>query len=198
MYSTLVAASWFDYADNMTRILLAFLLYACATGVQAVDVYRSVDSDGNVIFSDTPQPGAEKVEIKEPTIVPAARPEPAVEAVEDTTEEAVAYESVAIASPANEQTIRDNTGTIPVNVAVLPELQHGFGHKLQLLFDGTPAGPPGISTSFTLKGVARGAHTLQAMLFNENGVKIEQSELITFFLHQHSIQHPGARPRPAR
>ncbi len=37
----------------------------------AADVYRSKDADGNVIYSDEAGPGAEKVELRDPTILPA-------------------------------------------------------------------------------------------------------------------------------
>ena len=38
------------------------------------EVYRSVDEDGNVIFSDTQREGAEAVELQETTVVPALKP----------------------------------------------------------------------------------------------------------------------------
>ncbi len=156
----------------------------------AADVYRSKDADGNVIYSDEAGPGAEKVEARDPTILPA-EPLPSRTSASKTPnpkQSAKPYESVSITRPANEQTIRDNVANINVAISVRPPLQVGFGHRLQLLFDGQGVGPPGRKLSFTLPNVDRGAHTLEAVVLDPNGPVKARSPITTFFVHKHSVR----------
>ena len=173
---------------------LVFLLVVCAAA--NADVYRWVDGQGNVIFSDTPQPGAEKVEIKEPTIIAAPKRQPPTQPAEEPEQKAAPYESVLIESPADQETVRENTGKVTVQISLSPALQTEFGHTVQLFVDGKPARQPGQSTSATLADVVRGAHTLQAVVFDKDGLKVEQSKLTTFFMRRHSVQHPSPPPPP--
>ena len=55
-------------------LVLGLLVSLAAT---ATEIYRWIDADGNVVFSDTPIEGAEKIEIAPLPTLPAARPAPA-------------------------------------------------------------------------------------------------------------------------
>ncbi|MBM2829514.1 MAG: hypothetical protein HW411_304 [Gammaproteobacteria bacterium] len=52
-----------DYAGIM-RILLLLISFFTILPV-AAEVYRSVDEDGEVIYTDKPSPGAEQIEVDE-------------------------------------------------------------------------------------------------------------------------------------
>ncbi len=163
------------------------------SAVAAAEIYRWKDDEGNVIYSDVPQPGAEKVELNEPIILPA-QPVPGSSSFSRKRKEkppAKPYESVSITRPADEQTIRDNIADINVAISVRPALQAGFGHQLQLLFDGQRVGKPGRKMSFVLPGVDRGAHTLEAVILDRNGQVAARSPITTFFVHKISILHRG-------
>lgn len=172
-----------------SAVLLSLLVVAHGA---AAEVYRWVDGDGNVIFSDTPQEGAEAVELGETTVVPAIEVprEPRPGQSGDGSQRAVAYESVSIASPANEETLR-NLPTVDVSVALSPPLQARFGHELQLIVDGQPFAEPGTQTTFSLPEVYRGSHTLQAVVLGPDGEEIARSPQSVFFMHRTSVQGGG-------
>lgn len=166
-------------------LLLIALIYSAA---EAADIYRWKDSEGNVIYSDTPQPGAEKVTLQETTILPSA---PVPESRDESNTEKqgpVKYQSVAITRPTDEQTIRENIANVSVAISLQPGLQTGHGHQLQLLFDGQGVKEPGRKTSFTLPAVDRGAHTLQTVILESNGRVVTRSAISTFFVHKQLVR----------
>jgi len=65
---------------NMQKLILIFvLLLACSLTAAASDVYKRVNEDGVIEFSDRPSPDAQKIEVK-PNVVetnPVTRPTPA-------------------------------------------------------------------------------------------------------------------------
>src|SRR5215831_3519724 len=92
---------------------------------------------------------------------------------------------VTIASPANEQTIHDNAGRVPVRVALdAPLLQEGA--TLQAVLDDMPAGEPKHERSFTLDEVNRGEHTLRVLLLDQSGKPASASPAVTFYMWQAS------------
>lgn len=180
---------------KLLHIYLGFALLTGA-GLCAAEVYRSVDAEGNIIFSDTPTEGAEKIELKETTVVPS-RPLPRrTERISPDDEDAAAapfngYQRLEITAPAEAETIR-NQREVNVAVAISPALQADAGHRLQLYFDDATYGEPGTQTSFQLIELERGAHQLRAEILDDSGAVVEASESRTFFIHLHSIQHPNA------
>lgn len=158
----------------------------------AAEVWRWVNPQGNVEYSDTPRPGAERIELSEPTIVPPLSPTVATPAppAPDTGQRgavAIPYREIAIADPGNDDTLRDNGGNLIVSVRLDPPLQTDFGHRVQLLLDGTPYETAGIS-NFPLTGIDRGTHTLQAVVLDRSDQPLMSSEVVSFHLHRTTVQ----------
>ena len=170
---------------QFSYVILIALTYSAS---EAADIYRWKDSDGNVIYSDTPQPGAEKVTLQETTILPSAPVPKSPDEANTEKPGPVKYQSVAITRPTDEQTIRENIANVGVAISLQPGLQTGHGHQLQLLFDGQGVEEPGRKTSFTLPAVDRGAHTLQAVILQSNGRVVTRSAISTFFVHKQSVR----------
>jgi hypothetical protein len=168
----------------MRYLFITLVLSSICPSVSA-EIYRWKDDAGNIVFSDTPRPGAEIVEISEPTIVPAGPTDIGPRPGPDGG--ALPYESVTIESPGSEETIRENVANVAVAVASEPLLQTAYGHKLQLFLDGQPFGPPGTSTGYTLPNVDRGSHTLEVAVLAPDGRELKRSAATTFFVHKHSI-----------
>lgn len=99
---------------------------------------------------------------------------------------------IAITSPQNEETIHDNTGSVPVSIAIqgsgLPE--HS---SIRVLLDGRPYGAARYGASFTLEGVERGEHTLQAQVVDAAGKTVLSSDTVTFYMWQASRLFPGRK-----
>jgi hypothetical protein len=180
------------------------LLLAClwVFPTSAAEVYRYVDPENGVEFSDTPRPGAERIVIPDARRAPAVRlPPPTPEATAEAdvaTGTAVAYEQVRITDPLDQETVRDNSGNMLVSVALKPGLQAPFGHKLQLLLDGEPVST-GTATSFSLTGIERGTHTLQAIVIGADDSPLASSPTTAFHLHRAAVKRkkppvkPGAK-----
>ncbi len=185
--SVLVVRRIEDYAENMKKISQVLLLTLFFPLLAGADIYRWKDADGNLIFSDTPRDGAEKIEIGEIMTVPTRQ----ARSVSDSGAEkpkVEKYDSVTITSPADEQTFRNNDATnVRVSVSLSPPLQVRRGHKLQLLVDGQSAAEPGRSLNFSLPEIERGAHQLQAVVVDPDGNTVERSPVSKFFVHKTSV-----------
>ena len=180
----------------MSRSSIAILLLVAVAHAPA-DVYRWVDEEGNVIFSDTPHDGAEKVELGETTVVPAQPLPRKTEVLTPEPKGVSAYTSIAVVAPANEATIR-NTREVNVQVALEPGLDTENGHRLQLFYDGAAYGEPGSAQQFTITELERGAHELVAAVLDRDGNDVIRSEPSVFFVHLRSVQQAapagGAAP----
>lgn len=165
------------------------LLFAWAGA--SSQVYRWVDEDGVVHYSDQPHPGAEEIELEsapainmpQPGSMPgrAAGPEP-----ENEAEGNAAYEALTVAQPAAEETLWNIGGVLDVTLNLQPALRPG--DQVRVYFDGTPQTVSG--TQFQLEEVWRGEHNLQAEVLDESGNLLIRSEPIRFYVQQTSIQNP--------
>lgn len=167
------------------RSIFILLGVLAATAVLADEAWKWTDEDGVVHYSDVPVKGAEPVNLSEFSKktgasisngrAPAAASEP---------EEELAYESITIAAPANEQTLWNIEGLLNVSVAVNPALQQG--HRVRAYFDGDVRDVGG--TSFQLLEVYRGTHSLQAEIVDQTGRVIIRSPTSRFYVQQNSVQ----------
>ncbi len=167
------------------RFIFAFIAAAVCFSAFA-DVYRWKDDEGNIIFSDTPQEGAEKIELKETTVVPALKPPRKTEVRSPAP--ARGYTSITITSPSHEQTLR-NVQNVSVRVAVQPGLRDG--DRVQLYVDGAAYGDPAVKTEFVIEQAERGEHQLAAAVLDNQGRELKRSENVVFYLHKESIRHPA-------
>lgn len=163
--------------------VLALLVAAPSVMAQA---YRWVDEDGVVQYSDRPQPGAERIDLPRANttrIRPYTRPEP------DPDDEAepqapFRYESLAVVSPAAEETLWNIEGILNVSLALTPSLRPG--HQLRVYYDGQPVRTSG--TSFQLEEVYRGEHNLQAEVLDEAGKVMIRSQPLRFYVQQSTVR----------
>ena len=100
--------------------------------------------------------------------------------------------SIGITSPADEETIHDNTGRVPVAVA-LDSNALPTGGAIRVLLDGAPLGPARTTASFALEGVERGEHTLQVQLLDAAGNVAASSPTVKFYMWQASKLLPSRK-----
>ena len=173
-----------------TIFLISVLQLAFISSAQSATVYKKIDEKGNLVFSDEPFEGAEKIDVQPiPTInlhlpkalplsnnTPPARP-PAI---------SPPYASLSISSPINDSSIINTGGITTVNISSTPTLQNS--HQYKLLVNGENKGTQ-TSGSFPLSGLTRGAHTAVAQIVDSKGAAIKVSPPVTFYVRQHSIRH---------
>ena len=167
-----------------TTLLVLSLIFISFFGYSAAQkVYSWKDKNGVLVFSDTPRPGAIEVKINTQNLtMPATDTSILDRGAPNTTP--IKFK-VSISSPKNEATVRENTGSVYVTARISPRFETGF--KVQLLLDGTPHSEPSNSTTFALREVNRGEHTLQAKLYDANNKLVSVSPISTFFMHRASV-----------
>lgn len=180
-------------------LLLTLLLITFATADAASSrIYRIVDEQGNVVFTDVPpREGDEsaQVVVENPNTFDARRAIPETEAwIVETPETAAepefSYSALSIVSPPNDEAVRENAGNVTIIANVEPMLRPG--HIMRLLMDGAPA-QEGRQTTFSLANVDRGTHVVGLEIVDAEGRVIKRSEESTFHLLRH---HITPRPTP--
>ncbi|MCK0745118.1 DUF4124 domain-containing protein [Chromohalobacter nigrandesensis] len=180
------------------------LLMAGVLGIsaaQATPVYRSVDAQGNVTFSD--RPVGEQVNVGTVNTVPSqAREErdrqvadAAIEAESDAESSFTDYERLAIAAPGDESTLPTGAaGDTQVRVAISPELREG--HRLRILVDGEASGAAQHATTFSVTELVRGEHTLRVEVVDTEGRVRQRSAPITLYVQRASRYLPANPNNP--
>lgn len=173
----------------MRAVLLLTLLLATDPGLGAKEVYRWVDRDGVVHYSDRPREGAERIELKDaqtfsaPTVRPRSRPE------DGEPEDTFRYERLEIVSPAQEEVLWNIEGQLDVSMQLQPRLQRG--HRIELFLDGQPVDNDPRSLTANVTEVFRGVHVLTAKVTDPSGNVLAESQPRTFAVQQTSVLNPN-------
>jgi hypothetical protein len=181
------------YSSGMrsAHIFTVFWLFVAlmVTGMQATkamaEVYKRVNPDGSVEFSDVPDKKGEKPIAIEPSSSYSPPKQPlTLSAPKGTGKKVFAgYDSLNITQPEDGATIRDNTGNLTVSVTSSPALQDSDSYVL--LMDGSKVGE-GRNGTFKLNNLPRGSHTLTVQIQDGEGSNLIQSGAVTFNLKRFS------------
>ena len=169
-----------------TRPIFILMALLVAAGAFA-DAYKWTDEEGLVHYSDRPHPGATIIDLDQSA---PARPRPTsrlgtADSGNDAAEEPSVngYFSIAIESPAAEETLWNIEETLSVSITLAPELRPG--HQVRVYLDKEPQMVGG--TSFQLSEVYRGVHNLQVEVIDETGRLLIRSRPSRFYVQQNSI-----------
>lgn len=175
------------------RIFTLIGLLLLSMQVQAT-VYKWVDKDGKIHYSDEPHPDAEVVELTAKTSNQIALPPPKFDAsANNQVIENMAYQ-VNITSPEEEATVRDNNGDFEVTAIVTPEIKGRYLMALKL--DGQVVNPPQVGGIFKLTNIDRGEHTIVVDAMTQSGKVFASSSPRKIFLHQAvMVQPPKKQPK---
>jgi len=171
------------------RSVLFILGLALCFGVLAQDrVYKRVNPDGSVEYSDQPIEGAEVMKVPKGSTftMPDATSSRAAPTDTKAEEASVRYDSLEITRPMNDEAIRSNEGKLTALARVVPALDSN--HRFRWNMDGAIVKDVN-SPELRLNNLDRGSHTLQAEIVDADGKVVISSETITFHLMRHRI--PG-------
>lgn len=150
-------------------------------------IYKTVDEDGNVAYSDTPPADAAvraestiELEInntynaEQSTPVPTndpikgSRPGDIISADDSAVpaNSAATYQTIAITAPAADANLRSNSGDVTLSISLQPGLVPG--DQVRFFLDGKPVGTV-TGTSLSLTNIDRGTHTLAAVVLDGAG-----------------------------
>ena len=163
-------------------LILSLMFYASFT--VAEEVYKTVDEDGNIIFTDKPTEGSEKVILRELKTIDNPNPakyRPLPDKPENVDPGDI-YGTLLITNPANGSGLRNNAGNVSISVSVEPSLRPG--HKLIITMDGKEISN-GAATSTSLTNVDRGTHSLVARVVDANGNTIKSTSSSFSLLRAH-------------
>ena len=160
-----------------------------STAAISATVYKWVDEDGVIHFSDQPHENAQKVELKAPQTYSAQKgPNLPSSSPGKPSKPAAVYQSCVISSPSDDQTFT-NTSTVTAGVNVQPAVRPG-DHAVVTMDGQQIPGVPAFGGQFTIEPVDRGTHSLQLVVKDVQGNAVCTSPSVTFHVHQPSVQNP--------
>jgi hypothetical protein len=167
---------------------LALSLLA-ALSVQAAVIYRWVDADGVVHYSDQQTPGAERIITSAPNTSPAGARAPAnaPQSPRKPSNGAVNYSEITITSPQADQTFFGGD-PIGVHLNLNPALQ--AGHSIAWHLNGKQLDEQRDSLSFAISQLDRGTYSLMATITDQQTGESTSSNSVTFFVRQTSALSP--------
>jgi hypothetical protein len=182
----------------MRTLLFTLLSVMSATLALAATVYKWVDDNGVVHYSDQPHENSEKIQVQAPQTYSAPRAGNRRSSSQSRESNAggPVYRRCAISQPANDESFV-NADSVGVGVSIEPGVRPG--DQVVILLDGQRVnGLPPSGTQFTLSPVDRGSHTVQAVVQDANGQTLCASGSVTFHVHQPSVLNPLNPVNPAK
>jgi len=187
---------------GMAALLL--LVYSLASEAQ---VYKVVDAEGNVTYTDqAPSDGSQPMKLPELSVVDTdyEAPPPADSSTTAGTEGDGApseptpremrkmYSDFTITRPAPEETFWGTANQVVVSWASANPFQPGM--TVRLFVDGQLQ--PGDGEDMRALTLDRGEHTVYAELLDARGRRVATTASVTFFVKQHSVgfNRPEAVP----
>jgi hypothetical protein len=179
----------------MRKFLFTLMSLACTVAVSAT-VYKWVDENGVVHFSDQPHENAEQVQLKTPQTYTAPKTPAGTQQAprQEASRPGPAYKSCAISEPTNDQVFL-NTDTVTAGVTVQPAVRPGDTAVVTLDGQRVP-GVPANGGQFTIQPVDRGTHSIQMTVQDSSGATLCSSPAVTFHVQQPSLQSPTRPIKP--
>jgi len=181
--------------------LMAFFL-AFAVSPLTAQVYKTVDKDGNVTYTDTPPPdGSQPIDLRPISVIEAPIYETGSKQTVEGEEKEIPlrelrknYKDFAIVSPQQEESIWHPETPIMVTWNTKFQLQDGM--MMTLFVDGVQKESTTVR-SIPVSDLERGEHTLRAELRDAKNRKVASADPITFFVKKPNLytNRPIARPR---
>lgn len=167
--------------------LIALLVLALSPAMAGV--YKSIGPDGRIQYTDRPISGAKEVSV--PKTAPPAAEEAAKESDEPgepaqaqgaAEADAGPYEAFEIASPEADATFRDENGSVPMSLTLIPSLR--AEHRLRVIIDSRPLPGDVPGTQLVLNGLSLGTHSLQAQIIDDFDEPIASTATISFHMRK--------------
>jgi len=183
-------------------LILIALALAISVGPTTAQVYKVVDEDGNVTYTDKPpKDGSKPIELAPISVIEAPTYEKAPEKGtegEDGKEMSLKdlrkqYRDFAIVSPQSEETVwhPEQATTVAWNVG--NQLQEGM--QVTISVNGQTQ-PSTTERSIPVPGLDRGEHTITAVLKDARNRTIATAEPVVFFVRRPNLYNNRPRVTP--
>lgn len=187
------------------RILLILAGLALSLAAASQEIWRWVDKNGTVHFSDQPgAPNAELINVIEPNASDGAAAAPDGGASDSSGSEpeesstVSPYDSLSIVQPTPDEVFFGSDAAVSVQADLQGTLRPD--HSVVFFLNGNRRPASGLGMQLT--GLTRGTYFLRASILDRNGDPVITSQQTTFHVRQASIQNqqrglPVRPPRPA-
>ena len=171
-----------------TTLILTLLLPFSAHS----QMYKWVDEDGNVSYSDQPPfKGANTLAPPDLNTTPKVDiPKEKPKSILDSKPNETSYSFFKITAPENDATIRSNAGNFSASLGLKPALNTSQGHYISVFLDNKLVQDKLTSQSISFSNIDRGTHQIKAEIRNRAGKTISNSNTITVHMHRKSILNP--------
>jgi len=178
--------------SSFAAIALALVISAVVASALAAGVYKVVDDQGNITYTDTPPAETVTDEMVLPAInpisspIPAPVPTPVQSSTSEDGEPAMAfsgYSFAALVAPLNDSLVHFDQPVVLAQLALTPELE--TDHLVQFYVDGSVAGEPVAATSFAIRGLERGSHRISARVLSSQGAVLVITRPVTVHVQRH-------------
>lgn len=131
------------------------------------EVYKTIDENGNIIFTDRPSVNSKEIQLKKLKTTETIKPSGSVsnKKNQNENENNFSYKKILISNPKDGSAIRSNTGDVRISVSIEPSLRSG--HRILITLDGVELSK-GTSTSASASNVDRGTHTVAASVIDSS------------------------------
>ena len=172
------------------RSLLILVGLALCVGVLAQDrVYKRVNPDGSVDYSDQPTEDTKVMKVpKDSTFtMPSTPPLSSSRSSKPNTEAdpAAIYESIEITAPENDEAIRSNEGRVTAIAKSVPMARKGHSYRWSM--DGRVLEQKVSSPILQMINTNRGTHNLEVAIVDSSGNTLITSDTIVFHLQRVSV-----------
>ena len=174
---------------HLLRIITAlFLIGLGFSPLQAGEIYKTVDEDGRVTYSDQPprERSSDKAELPpvntmEKTEKPRASPRNSMPASQD--EQAIDYQ-LNLASPEQDAQLPPGQRDLVIRVELNPPLSPG--HRLVYTMDGQEIAR-GRNQQYRIEEIFRGTHQIRVTIVNQAGETLRESDTRQVHVHRPSL-----------
>lgn len=180
------------YDTRWKWLALAALSLSLFCGSAAAEIYKVVDENGNVTYTDqAPSPAAQPLDLPKLPVVETTpvEPLPDVNAGEEASDQTMTrrdlrrmYRDFHLTRPAQDETFWGTGNTVVVSwdssTPLMPDM------SVRLLLDGEQERIT--QTNMVALTLNRGTHTVQAELRDGRGRRVATTEQVTFYVKQYS------------
>lgn len=165
-------------------LFLLIMLSSLAIAEESKKLYKWVDKNGKVHYSDQPRKGAEEIQVRQLPAVKMKLPQIPLQSRKsaDTEKQAQSnqYDSVKISYPENDSVVRNNAGIVTLSAAIQPALAKG--HTISYFIDGKQVAANSRSITQQVKELTHGSHTASFKIIDDQGKTLQASDTVSFTL----------------
>ncbi|GGF73367.1 DUF4124 domain-containing protein [Alteromonas lipolytica] len=158
------------------------MISICLVPAHAQEIYKVVNKDGSITYTDKPVPEAQPVELGPDNRITVPPPKPTLPPVQTSTEKKAPDPVIEVIAPQPEATVRNNSG----NMTIAANVTHADKQGKYQLFINNQLIMEQSKPLFYVNGINRGAHTFYIAHTDNKGKTLASSSPQTFYLHQAS------------